>query len=456
LSRCFFVEGDSEWVKMPHNSNHIPTQSEPGNPFPELDVRSEDVQEIIGRPPHGLIRWGITGFFGVLALVLIAASLIRYPEVVRAPLLITAIDAPKTLEGRTNGKLVRLLAENNEKVEKGQVLAWMESTAGHGQVLRLSAEIDTLRSRIIKGNTGSVGSLELSSFGELGEVQPAFQAFEQAWREHISHLVGGFYPQQRKNLQQEMAYTGQLLENLYEQKKIQQADYELARREYDIQRQLADREYLAPIEIVRAERELSARRLPLQQTEAAIINNRASQIAQQKEIMEMDRRKEEQSAELLQAIHSLRSAIDEWKQNYLVTAPFDGKLIYAGIIQENQTITAGRPLFYLHPEETSYFGEVALAQASFGKVSEGQQVLVQLNGYPYAEFGSVYGQVEYISEIPVRDSLFFARIEFPSGLVTNYGRQIPPRNGMTGQAEIITQNMRLLERVVNNITKELR
>ena len=442
---------------MPQNNNHIPTKPETlKNPFPELDVRSEDVQEIIGRPPHGLVRWGITGFFGVLALVLVASSVIRYPEVVRAPLLITAIDAPKTLEGRTGGKLVRLLADNSEQVEKGQVLAWMESTAGHGQVLRLSSEIDTVRSRVLEGEAESIGSLELAPFAELGEVQPAFQVFEQAWREYVSYLPGGFYPKQRKILHQEMAYTGQLLENLYEQKKIRQADYELARREYEIQRQLADREFLAPIELVRAERELSARRLPLQQTEAAIINNRASQKAQQKELMEMDRRMQEQRAELLQAIHSLKSAIDEWKQTYLITAPFEGSLIYAGIIQENQTITAGQPLFYLHPNETSYFGELALAQASFGKVSKGQQVLVQLSGYPYAEFGSVYGQVEYISEIPVRDSLFFARVEFPSGLVTNYGREIPPRNGMTGQAEIITQDMRLLQRVYNNITKELR
>jgi HlyD family secretion protein len=89
-------------------------------------------------------------------------------------------------------------------------------------------------------------------------------------------------------------------------------------------------------------------------------------------------------------------------------------------------------------------------------VSEGQQVLVRFSGYPYHEFGSVYGEVEYFSEFPVRDSLFFAKVSFPNGLQTSYGHTIPPRNGMTGRAEIITEDMRLLERVYNNITKELR
>jgi len=64
--------------------------------------------------------------------------------------------------------------------------------------------------------------------------------------------------------------------------------------------------------------------------------------------------------------------------------------------------------------------------------------------------------VEYFSEFPVRDSLFFAKVTFPDGLLTSYGHEIPPRNGMTGNAEIITQDVRLLERVYNNITKELR
>jgi hypothetical protein len=68
----------------------------------------------------------------------------------------------------------------------------------------------------------------------------------------------------------------------------------------------------------------------------------------------------------------------------------------------------------------------------------------------------VYGEVEYFSEFPVRDSLFFAKVHFPDGLLTSYEHQIPPRNGMTEQSEIITQDVRLLQRVYNNITKELR
>ncbi|WP_276611369.1 hypothetical protein [Fodinibius halophilus] len=38
----------------------------------------------------------------------------------------------------------------------------------------------------------------------------------------------------------------------------------------------------------------------------------------------------------------------------------------------------------------------------------------------------------------------------------NYDRQLNPTDGMQGRAEIITQDMRFIERIYNNLTKELR
>lgn len=441
---------------MPQNTNNMPTQPKSDSGRSALDVRSEEVQEIIGRPPHWLIRWGITAFFGVLALVLLSAAVIKYPEVIEAPLRLTAVNAPKSLESRISGKLVRITVENNKDVKEGEVLAWLESTANHSEVLHLSETVMQMKDQLLTGNHQRLSNVDIEQFTNLGEVQNAFQGFEQAYREFVSFLPGGFFPRQRQTLLKELAYTKDLLEQLYKQKAIQQEDVNLALSEVEAQRKLAERDFISPMELARAEAELSARQLPLEQTESAIINNFVSQIAKEREIMELDKRMEEQSSTFLQALNSLRSVIDEWKTQYLVTAPYHGRVVFAGILQENQSLTAGQPLFYIQPENTSFFGELMVSQASFGKIEEGQPVQVRFSGYPYHEYGSVFGRVEYFSDFPVRDSLFFAKVGFPDGLVTNYGREISPRNGMTAQAEIITQDMRLLERVVNNITKELR
>ena len=441
---------------MPQNINHIPTRSETKPDFTDLNARSEEVQEIIGRPPHWLIRWGITAFFGVLGLVLLTAAVIQYPEVIEAPLRLTAVNAPKSLESRISGKLVRITVENNKGVKEGEVLAWLESTAHHGEVLHLSETVDEMRGRLIAGSARQLMNIDIEQFSHLGEVQNAFQGFEQNYREFISFLPGGYYSRQRDILLKELEYTKELLQQLYKQKAIQQEDVNLALSEVEAQRKLAIGDFISPMELARAEAEFSARQLPLEQTESAIINNFVSQIAKEREIMELDKRMEEQSSTFLQSLNSLRSVIDEWKTQYLVTAPYHGRVVFAGILQENQSVSAGQPLFYIQPENTSFFGELMVSQASFGKIEVGQAVQVRFSGYPYHEYGSVFGRVEYFSDFPVQDSLFFAKVGFPDGLVTNYGREISPRNGMTAQAEIITQDMRLLERVYNNITKELR
>jgi HlyD family secretion protein len=96
-----------------------------------------------------------------------------------------------------------------------------------------------------------------------------------------------------------------------------------------------------------------------------------------------------------------------------------------------------------------------LSQYSFGKIHEGQKVLVRFSEYPYQEFGAVSGRVSYLSAIPVSDSLFLAKVRFSHGLMTTDGKKLPPTNGMAGQAKIITKNRRLLERLYDSITSQL-
>ncbi|SHG29845.1 HlyD family secretion protein [Fodinibius roseus] len=422
----------------------------------ELDVRSAEVQEIIGRPPHWLVRWGITAFFGVLMLVLLSAWAIKYPEAINAPIRVTAIDAPKTLESKINGKLVRLLIENDRHVEEGEVLAWLESTASHRQIMELSAQVNSMRTWLIDGQLHQFRAVHLDGYSDLGELQNDFQSFEQTWREFVSYLPGGFYHQKQDILEQEMEYTRQLLERLREQKQIQEEDYQLAQQEYNRQKTLADKGLAAPAEMAKVESNLLGRRLPLQQTESAIISNKADQTAKQQQLMELEKQIAEQQAIFLQALNTLKSTIEEWKEQYLLEAPVSGQIIYAGILQENQTLRTGQEIFYIQPENTQFFGEMTVSQNSFGKIREDQRVLIRFSGYPHQEFGSVPGRIDYLSSIPVRDSVFFAKVRFPEGFSTNYGRELTPTDGMRGQAEIITQDMRLLERVYNNIMSQLK
>lgn len=253
----------------------------------DLEIRSEEVQEIIGRPPHWLVRWGIASFFIVLALIFLSASTIQYPETLNAPLRLTAINAPKTVEAKVNGKLVRLFHDDNVEVAEGEVLAWLESTTDHASAIELSSTLDSLDVWLQNKDFEKIESFGVLSVKNLGSLQNSFQSFDQVYREFLDYLPGAYYHERREILNEELAYTQQLLEHLEVQKEIQHTSLRLAEREYEAQKTLAEKDLIADLELDRAESNLANQRLPLQQAESAIINNRMAQSAKQKEIMEL-------------------------------------------------------------------------------------------------------------------------------------------------------------------------
>ena len=65
--------------------------------------------------------------------------------------------------------------------------------------------------------------------------------------------------------------------------------------------------------------------------------------------------------------------------------------------------------------------------------------------YPYFEFGLVRGKIEKVSLIP-NDNKYLVEIIFPFGLVSNYGKRLSFQPEMTGSAEIVTDDLSLIER----------
>ncbi len=78
--------------------------------------------------------------------------------------------------------------------------------------------------------------------------------------------------------------------------------------------------------------------------------------------------------------------------------------------------------------------------------------MLKFQSYPYQEFGSVKGRMDIIKNIPT-DSGYLSKVIMPQGLLTNYNKQLVFTNGMKAHAEIITENMRLSDRLLNGIRK---
>ncbi|HEY6978001.1 MAG TPA: hypothetical protein VH396_16995, partial [Chitinophagaceae bacterium] len=81
--------------------------------------------------------------------------------------------------------------------------------------------------------------------------------------------------------------------------------------------------------------------------------------------------------------------------------------------------------------------------------------LLKFSAYPDAEFGSVVGKIDLISAIPSASG-YLSKIILPNGLITNYNKQVQYTDGLLASAEIITENIRLLQRFYYNLYKQVR
>ncbi len=97
-------------------------------------------------------------------------------------------------------------------------------------------------------------------------------------------------------------------------------------------------------------------------------------------------------------------------------------------------------------------GRVEIPSVGVGKVKIGQNVNIKLDNFPYMEFGLLRGKVKSISLIPfITDNglMYSAEIEIPETLITNYGTELQFSQNMSGLSEIITDDVRLLERLLS-------
>ena len=164
--------------------------------------------------------------------------------------------------------------------------------------------------------------------------------------------------------------------------------------------------------------------------------------------MQYEREKNELKLAIHRSFNNLNGAINKWAQDYLIVAPIDGSVTFNKFWSVNQNITAGEKIISIVPADSSnIIGKLTMPVYRSGKVRVGQKVNIRSDNYPYMEFGMVKGYVEKISVVPA-DNTYSVDVAFPEGLRTNYNVDLPFNQKMTGKAEIVTQDITLLARII--------
>ena len=124
----------------------------------EAPLRNEEVQEIMGRMPRGILWWNVGITLAVVTLFLLGSRVFRLPAKVEIAVTVTAYPEPAALTSPIDGTLTGCLVTNGADVQTGQAMA-IVATDGDSVLLkapttgRFETERLYLGRRISRGDT---------------------------------------------------------------------------------------------------------------------------------------------------------------------------------------------------------------------------------------------------------------------------------------------------------------
>lgn len=120
------------------------------------ETRSPEAQEIIGRMPSWIVKYGVSLLVGILLLIFLAANFLKYPDIMSATLVISASEFPEKVVAKKTGNLAELFIKDGDYVTKNQIIATLEDSADIDDVLYLKEMLISVDTAIELGKTSTI------------------------------------------------------------------------------------------------------------------------------------------------------------------------------------------------------------------------------------------------------------------------------------------------------------
>ena len=381
--------------------------------------------------------------------------IIKYPEFVPAPIIVTSQNPPEKMEARSSSKIEKIFIKDHQNVKKGDVMLVLQSTARYEDVLKLKKIVDSIASDQLL----SFPVTEVSHY-KLGELQSDYNSFAKAFQDE--NLFTRLQPYAPENLaaNQGISESKSRITNLRQQRNLEVAKTELTLKNYKRSQELFNQGVIAAVELegeklkyLQAQQNLENINISLSQMQESISNLNKTKSGT---AINTEKDKITYSSQTLQLFEQLRKSLKQWEQNFLIVSSTNGTVSFQQFFGENQFVKSGDAILSILPKDkVALVGRMSVPATNSGKVTTGEKVLIKLDNYRYQEFGIVEGRVQNISLTPDDKGNYYVDVILPKGLKTSYNKTLPFDKELKGNAEIVTKDLRLIERFFYQIRQLL-
>lgn len=423
--------------------------------MPDQIHHSEEVDEILSRPPSWMLRWGLSAMLVLIIMFIIGTYYISYPNVISANCTITTEKSPITLKAFCTGRVDTIFVEDGAEVQAGSVIALIESPEKYEDVLKLKVVVDSILT-ICKDSSMKLNVIDKFIFMDLqlGTIQNAYTELSGIIADHLAYLASFNFEKQKDVILEKRAILGQLIgineqQNVLLQEEIKLSNYRLQTDSF-----LFDKHVLSLSEYNNSKVKWIDEQNQYRATTGSFISNEMQYTLTKEQenglVTAHGERLAVFHASVLRKCYEISSLIDAWKLKYLVASPTAG-IVSVFDLENNQSVDVGNDLAIVTPSVPgSIIGEVLLPMKGSFLVKVGQQTKINISGYPYNQYGFVTGKIKSISTLP-KDSVYHVQIVFPHGLRTSIDIELEYQPLMTGSVEIITEKRSLLDRIFSRL-----
>lgn len=424
-------------------------------PTNNIELRSEEVQEIIGIVPHWLIRSGISVVFIIVSVLFTGSFFFKYPDIVIAKATLSGNTPPANLKARTNGKIIQIFVTDKQAVQKAEVLAIIENTCNYNHYQMVFNQIDSLNEYLETTEIKNVQFTENRNL-QLGELQNYYSGFLKQLKSYKNFVEIEYHQKKIESLTVQIAEYTKYIHSLENLVRLSQSDLKLQEKQFRRDSLLYLSQVISAEEYEKSASQFIQKKSGHQNTQNSISSTKIqiSNLGQSVLDLELQflQQKENQIISLKESIEAFLAQAYLWEQNYLLKSPFAGKVVFSKIWTNFQNLSAGDIVFTILPNEAKkeIVARASLPLAGSGKVKIGQKVNLKLNDYPFQEFGILQGSVQEISAVNDGEN-YTVLINLNQSLQTNYKLKIPFKQNMLASAEIITEDLPLAARFFNPI-----
>lgn len=419
-----------------------------------LKIYSEEVRDVLSDPPKTILKWGNSILLGFITLLFFLSWYIKYPDIVVAPVVITTNIPPEKILAKTSGKIEAILINDKVIIKENTPLAIIQNSADYKEVLNLSKDINVINSQDESTlNTNFNKIIDRYKLSNLGDIRQAFSLFEKDCIAHDLNQELQPFQVQAKAQNSESKQISTRLSILQQQKSLNESELQLQKNDVNRYEILFNKGIISAQDFdnkklgyLQAEKNYRNLLNTISQLKSALIENtrssKSNKISGTKENVTLENSQ-------IQSFYQLKKAIKDWELMYVLKSSEAGKVSFLQIWTANQSISVGEPVFAVIPSlEKGYIGKLKAPAMNSGKIKIGQLVNIRLANFPDTQYGMLQGVIQNISLTPDKEGNLLIDVILPKKLETSYHKKIVFQQEMSGSAEIITEDLRLIERLL--------